>query len=107
MDVIHASLPTEDLMATALRAVSGETAGRKRRVTVRTAAAGGDRLALLLALRAKVAEEITGDVPARDLASLSRRLMEISKEIEDLEAEESEDDIGRAAAVPDEAFSAH
>ena len=39
---------------------------------------------------------------ARDLAALSRRLLEIAEDIEAIDAEGGVDDVGNAAATPDE-----
>ncbi|QAX95545.1 terminase small subunit [Mycobacterium phage Nibb] len=44
------------------------------------------------------------ETPPRDLASLSRRLMEISKEIETIELQRAEAGEGKPAAPADEAF---
>lgn len=72
-----------------------------------TAAASGDQRDLLVALRARIARDIDSDkTPARDLAALSRRLLEIAKEIRALDAATSKDDVGQAAEVPDEKFAA-
>ena len=55
--------------------------------TVSKAAESGDRLELLLATRTRVAKAVENeDTPARDLAALTRRLLEIAKEIEVLQA---------------------
>lgn len=69
------------------------------------AAAATSRLALLAALRDSIAGEIDAGVQARDLASLSRRLMEIATEIETLEQREAEDG-GGAGNAEDEEFDA-
>jgi hypothetical protein len=62
---------------------------------------------LLVALRSRIAVDIdNANTPPRDLAALSRRLLEIVKEIEALDAEARTDDIGQAAATPDEEWSA-
>lgn len=44
------------------------------------------------------------DTKPADLSPLSRRLMEVDRELEALTAAESEDDLGRALEVPDEEF---
>lgn len=67
-------------------------------------AAEGSRADLLRALRDRIAADIDAGVPARDLASLSKRLLDISKELDDLEGA-SDDDIGAAATTPDEAWT--
>ncbi len=76
----------------------------KRKASVRAAAAEG-RPELLVALRDKIADEIdSGEVHPRDLAALSRRLVDIAEQLEALE--EATDEIAVAAAIPDEAWSA-
>lgn len=70
-------------------------------VNVAEAAEMGRR-ELLEALRDEIARQIDEGVAARDLASLSRRLLEISEELDGVVAEEDGDDIGDAAATPDE-----
>lgn len=74
-------------------------------VTVKAAAAGSYR-ELLVALRDNIAGQIDEGIQARDLASLSRRLLEISKEIEAIDAADNGDDIGEAAVTPDEQWGA-
>jgi signal transduction histidine kinase len=91
-----------------LRAVAkGETAPRRQRTkTVRAAAATGVRRELLVALRARIARDIDDpNTPARDLASLSRRLLEVAKEIEVLDSRDEGDDVGQAASTGDRAFT--
>jgi hypothetical protein len=54
-------------------------------MTVTTAAADGDRLDLMLAMRARVATAVEDpNTSARDLAALTRRLVEIAKDIDAL-----------------------
>lgn len=65
-------------------------------------AAGRSYRDLLVALRDNIAEQIDTGIQARDLAALSRRLLEISKELEAIDAAEKGDDIGEAAVTPDE-----
>ena len=69
---------------------------------VLNAAESGEEKALLIALRDAVATAIDDNPPARDLASLSRRLIEISRELKALEQEETEAQDDRITA--DEAF---
>lgn len=64
-------------------------------------AARHGRRALLEALRDQIANAIDDGVPARDLASLSRRLLEIERDLAALVADEEGDDIAEAAATPD------
>lgn len=69
------------------------------------AAAALSRRDLLRSLRDRIASDIDEGVPARDLASLSKRLLDISKELDELEAAEDGDDISDAATTPDEPWS--
>lgn len=56
---------------------------RRKQKTVAEAAAGGDHRELLVSLRERIAKTVSNpDCPPRDLASLSRRLQELAKEIE-------------------------
>lgn len=64
-------------------------------------AAGLGRRELLEALRDTIAAQIDDGVLARDLSSLSRRLLEIQRELDGMVAEEDGDEIGQAAAIPD------
>ncbi len=76
----------------------------KRRATVKDAAASGRR-ELLEALRDKIADEIDGgQVHPRDLASLSRRLVDIAEQLDAMN--DVVDDIAVAASTADEAWSA-
>lgn len=92
-----------------LRAVP---AGERRRSSqgaqsVHEAALDGDHRGLLVALRARLAKDIdSAATPAAALAALSRRLLEIAKEIELIDARDQGDDVGAAAATPDEAWPA-
>lgn len=95
----------------ALRAV-GEVPGPSRRAKqsakpVRAAADSGDRRALLAALRARIATDIDNpSTQSRDLAALSRRLLDIAKELEALDAKGGNDDVSCALATPDEEWTA-
>ena len=74
-------------------------------MSVSEAAASGSRLSELVAMRAVIARAIDDDrTLARDLAALTRRLMEIGREIEELRSATEGDDIGDAADSPDEEF---
>lgn len=72
-------------MARALRSVTpGEPAPKRK--SVADAAQSGDRRELLIAMRDRIAKTISDpDCPPRDLASLTRRLQDIAKEIDLLE----------------------
>lgn len=71
----------------------------RRRPGVAEAAALGRR-ELLVALRDKIADVIDGKVSARDLASLSRRLVDIADQLELVD--DAADGIAVAALTPDE-----
>ncbi len=76
-------------------------------VSVRAAAEGGSRRELLTALRSRIATGIDNPkTPARDLAALSLRLLDIARELELLDAAEKADGIGEAAATPDQRWAA-
>ena len=70
--------------------------------SIAQAASEGTQRALLVALRDRIAGDLDEGVPARDLASLSKRLMEITREIAAIDAEEKGDAVGNAAATPDQ-----
>ena len=54
-------------------------------MSIKEAAASNDRLKLLLAMRTRIAEAVDDpDCPPRDLASLTRRLQEIAKEVAEI-----------------------
>lgn len=84
-----------------LRDATHETPPKKP-LTVTDAASAGTHRDLLVAMRARVATAVQDpNTPARDLAALTRRLMEIAKDIEAMDAaarEEAED----LADAPDE-----
>lgn len=94
-------------MTRRLRAVD-ESATRpapSRAKSVTEAAEKGTARELLVAMRARVATAVEDpNTPARDLAALTRRLREIAKDIEAIDARERED--GASATAPDESFDA-
>lgn len=68
--------------------------------SVATAARSGDRIATLRCLRNRIAAQVQNkNTPPRDLASLSKRLMEIMSEIEQLEAQTDQTRPGVAAVM--------
>lgn len=76
--------------------------------SVTEAASEGTRLGLLVAMRSRVASAVEDpETPPRDLAALTRRLLEIANEIASIEAQTAlaEDSVAAAAAIPDEPFS--
>jgi len=78
----------------------------RKPLTVKSAAESGIQRDLLVALRSRIAADIDNpNTPARDVAALSRRLLEIARELELLDAAEKADDIGEAAATPDKEWA--
>lgn len=74
-----------------------------KRDTVAGAANGGTQRELLVALRARIAKTIDDPkTPPRDLAALSRRMQELVRDIEAIDARAREDsaDGGRVADEP-------
>ena len=77
----------------------------KKPLTVTDAASIGTHKDLLVAMRARVATAVQDpNTPARDLAALTRRLMEIAKDIEAMDAQEREE-AEELADAPDEDWS--
>jgi hypothetical protein len=73
---------------------------------VSQAAASGSHRDLLVAMRTRIAKTIEDPkCPPRDLASLSRRLQDVAREIEELDAR-TDDDITHASGTADDAFDA-
>jgi len=82
--------------------------GARARVamTVLEAAESGSYLDELLALRRRCAAAISNpETPARDLAALMRRQLDISKEIRAIESRTGGDEVGNAAGTPDEEWA--
>src|SRR6476659_7297058 len=74
--------------------------------TLTQAAAGGDQKDLLIALRERVAKAVEDpNCPPRDLAALSRRLQEIGRDIDAIEARERQEAAEDAGGHPDEAWN--
>lgn len=77
------------------------------KLSVQQAAATGDHRALLVAMRERIARTVSDpDCPPRDLASLTRRLQDISKEIEALDLRAKEEGADAADVAEDEEWSA-
>jgi hypothetical protein len=92
-----------------LRAVSAdEKPPAKRPLSITQAADAGDHLELLRALRARVAKTVEDpNCPARELASLSRRLQELVREIEATEAKLKQEALEDASGSrPDDEWDA-
>ena len=89
-----------------LRAVGADEKPQARQ-SVAQAAASGDHRALLVAMRARIAQTVTDpDCPPRDLAALTRRLQDIAKEIEAIDLRAKEEGADAADVVEDEAWDA-
>lgn len=75
-------------------------------LSVSEAAAKGDHRALLMAMRERIAKAVSADsCPPRDLASLTRRLQDISKEIEAIDLREREEGGDANDVAEDEEWS--
>jgi hypothetical protein len=103
-------MPPRKKAAAPLRAVGDDEKLEPEKVAAKSvteAAESGTPRELLVALRTRIARQVQDPkCPARDLASLSRRLLEIAREIEQIDAEEGGDDVGNAAETPDADFDA-
>ncbi len=74
-------------------------------VSVEEAAGLGDTLGELRRTRLVIARKLDDpNCPARDIASLSKRLMEVAREIEAIEARSREEE--QRGSVPDGSFNA-
>ncbi len=93
-------------MASKLRVVTpDDKPAAPKKLTITQAAAEGTIRQQLCALRERVAKTVEDpNCPPRDLAALSRRLMEITKEIASIDAQEAEHGEDRPTA--DEAWTA-
>jgi hypothetical protein len=69
--------------------------------SIARAASEGTQRDLLAAMRDSIAASLDEGVLARDLASLTKRLMEVVREIAAIDAQEKGDAVGDAAATPD------
>lgn len=85
----------------------GEKAKPDRPKTVTEAATGGTHKELLVAMRSRIAEAVEHpSTPARDLAALTKRLADVAREIEALEARELEEVGESARTATDGSFDA-
>lgn len=93
---------------TPLRAVSpGEKASPKAPKSVSEAAANGSTRELLVAMRARIAKAVEDpNTPARDLAALTKRLVEVVRDIEAIDARELQEATERGGEVGDAVFDA-
>ena len=88
-----------------LRVVTEDEKAPPKSIT--EAASSGTHRELLVAMRDRIAVAVEDPAcPPRDLASLSRRLHELSRDIEQYDAIESEEVAAGGGQVADEAFDA-
>lgn len=92
----------------ALRAVKpGETPAPKKKQTVEQAATNGTHRDLLVAMRDRIAQAVSSpDCPPRDLAALTRRLQDVAKEIEAIDARAADEGGEAGDGAVDTAFDA-
>lgn len=92
-------------MAARLRPVA-EDERPARPQTVSEAADAGDTRAMLAAMRTRIAKAVEDpNTPARDLAALTKRLVEVVRDIEAIDAREQQEATS-SAEVGDGAFDA-
>lgn len=87
-----------------LRAVQADEKSRKP-PTLAEAIEAGDYLEILRAQRREMVRDVR-DTTGPAKAAMHRQIALLSKEIAQLEATDTDDDIGRAASTPDEPFDA-
>lgn len=96
---------------THLRAVGPDDAPpepeRREPKSIAEAAAAGDYRTTLVKLRDRLARQLDDpNTPPRDMAALSRRFLEVVREVEALDKADGNDEIGKAAATPDDEWDA-
>ncbi|ORL15400.1 hypothetical protein [Prescottella equi] len=73
--------------------------------TIVEAASEGSRRDVLVAMRTVLASAVGNpETPPRDLAALSKRLIEVMNDLDLIDRKLSDDEIGQAADTPDEDF---
>ena len=78
-----------------------------RKMTVTEAAASGSTRDLLVAMRERIAKTVEDpNTPARDLAALTKRLVEVVRDIEAIDAKAEQEAAGSARSTPDARFDA-
>lgn len=95
-------------MAAQLRAVKpDEKPTPAKKHTVKSAAAEGDQLDILIAMRDRIATAVSDEkCPPRDLAALTKRLDDIVDKIAALKARAAEESDGDEGTADDEGFDA-
>lgn len=88
-----------------LRAVApGEKPARAKHLSVTEAAESGSQRDLLVSMRERIAKAVQDpNCPPRDLAALTRRLQEIAREVESIDARAAEE-AAEGGSVADEAW---
>jgi transposase-like protein len=73
--------------------------------TIAEAASSGDYRSTLVKLRDRLAKQLDdANTPPRDMAALSRRFLEVVRELQALDTADGGDEIGKAASADDEAW---
>ncbi|MBM0203254.1 hypothetical protein JNW90_09120 [Micromonospora sp. STR1s_5] len=101
-------MPPRARKSPALRVVAADEAPPTpvKPKTVTQAADGGTTRELLVAMRSRIATAVEDpNTPARDLAALTKRLTEVVRDIEAIDARQ-EQEAERGGPVSDEAFDA-
>jgi hypothetical protein len=89
-----------------LRVVPEGTQAKPEKLSVEQAAATGDHRKLLVAMRERIARTVADpQCPPRDLASLTRRLQDIAREIEALD-QRAKQEAGEDGVSADEQWDA-
>ena len=90
-----------------LSVVNPDDPAPRKPLTLTEAAKSGSHRDLLIAMRDRIAESIQSpDCPPRDLAALTRRLQDIAKDLQALDAAVAQEGERDARDVEDEAFDA-
>lgn len=90
-----------------LRAVKPNEKPDARPKSVTQAADAGSTRELLVAMRTRIAKAVENEnTPARDLAALTKRLVEVVRDIEAIDARAEQEAAKSANATPDAAFDA-
>lgn len=85
----------------------GEKAAQVKPKTITEAADGGSTRELLVAMRARIAKAVEdANTPARDLAALTKRLVEVVRDIEAIDARDAQEVSDSARDTPDAKFDA-
>lgn len=101
-------MPPRARKAAPLRVVAADEAppAPVKPKTITEAAERGTTRELLVAMQTRIAEAVEDKkTPARDLAALTKRLMEVTRDIEAIDARDKQEG-ERAGPVSDEAFDA-